>query len=84
MGKKKSPALVPFMVMVSRVVEYHLPIAAPTIEQAKEIADDLVAKGWADEYAEENDAHVDFANPADDDQKKAYKFLDEKTEEHRF
>lgn len=86
MGKKKKklPEMMPFMVLVSFVVDHYMPIAAATLDEAKEIAEDTVAKGWASEYADENDAHVDSAEPANDAQKRTYRFLDKEMNEHTF
>lgn len=87
MGKKKKsskPELMPFMVLVSFVVDHYMPIAAATLEEAKEIAENTVAKGWASEYADENDSTVDSAEPANDEQKRIYKFIDGEMNEHTF
>jgi hypothetical protein len=84
MGKKKQPGLMPFMVLVSVVLDHYLPIAAATLDEAKEIAEDTVAKGWASDYADENDGNVDSAEPANDDQRKTYRFLDKEMNEHTF
>jgi len=81
--KKKQPEMMPFMVTVSVLVEYPLPIMAKNLEQAKEIAENLVANGWATDYANEGDATVDNAEPANDTEIKEYKFLDSEMDEHK-
>jgi hypothetical protein len=84
MGKKKNPGLLPFMVIVSKLVEYPLPIAATSVENAREIALTLVDNGWAVDAEHENDATVDNAEPASDREIKEYKFMDVETETHKF
>jgi hypothetical protein len=84
MGKKKKlPVMMPFMVTVSVVLDYPLPIVAKDIEQAKEIAEKIVANGWASDYADEGEPNVDHAAPATEDEIKNYRFLNEEMDEHK-
>lgn len=84
MQEKKEPALAPFMVIVSVLIEYPLPIAATSIDEAKRIALSLVDQGWASDYSHDNDATLDSAEPASTRMVRDYKFLDGETNEHTF
>jgi len=84
MTLKKQPALMPFVVVVSVLVEYPLPIAATSIDEAKRIALSLIDNGWASDYSHDNEAMVDNAEPASTQMIRDYKFMDEKMDEHTF
>jgi hypothetical protein len=84
MKGKKQPALAPFMVVVSVLVEYPLPIAATSIDEAKRIALSFVDQGWMSDYSHDNEATLDNAEPASTQMVRDYKFLDEKANEHTF
>jgi hypothetical protein len=83
---KSTPELQPFVVVVQRLVEYFIPIAALTADGAKRIAEQTVANGFGDEYANECEINEDetTADLADDDQRRIYKFTDGDDQEHTF
>ena len=84
MKVKEQPALMPFMVVVSVLVEYPLPIAATSIDEAKRIALSFVDNGWASDYSHDNEATLDDAEPASPRMVRDYKFMDEKMNDHTF
>jgi hypothetical protein len=84
--KKKHPALMPFVVVVARLVEFYIPVAAATAADAKDIAEQMVMDGHADEFSSEcdiQDENVDV-KAADEDQRRLYRFFDTDGEDHRF
>ena len=85
--KKEAPvSLLPFVVVVARLVEYYIPVAAATAADAKDIAEQMVMDGHADEFSSEcdiQDENVDVT-AADEDQRRLYRFTDTDGDEHRF
>jgi hypothetical protein len=86
MKVKEQPALMPFIVVVARLVEYSIPIAAETAEAAKDIAEKMVMDGHADDYAHECDIQEDDVKASDpsDAERTAYRFLNRENDEHTF
>lgn len=84
---KEAPVtLLPFIVVVARLVEFYVPVAAATAADASDIAQQMVMDGHADDFASECDIQeddVDVKN-ADEDQRGYYKFTDKDGEEHTF
>ena len=85
--KKEAPAaLLPFVVVVARLVEFYIPVAAATAADASDIAQQMVMDGHADDFSNEcdiQDENVDV-QAADEDQRRLYKFFDTDGEDHRF
>lgn len=85
--KKAAPVtLLPFMVVVTRLVEFYIPVAAATAADASDVAQQMVMDGHADEFANEcdiQDENVDVT-AADDDQRRIYKFTDSDGDDHTF
>jgi hypothetical protein len=85
--KKEAPVtLLPFMVVVTRLVEYYIPVAAATAADAKSIAEDMVMVGHADDFSHECDIQEDDvdATPATEEQIGYSRFFDADGEDHRF
>ena len=78
--------LLPFNVVVTRLVEYYIPVAAATAADAKDIAEQMVMDGHADDFSHECDIQEDGVDvmAADDEQRRLYKFTDTDGEEHTF
>ncbi len=85
--KKAAPVtLLPFVVVVTRLVEYYIPVAAATAADASDVAQQMVMDGHADDFAHEcdiQDENVDVT-AADDDQRRIYKFTDSDGDDHTF
>ena len=85
--KKEAPVtLLPFVVVVARLVEFYIPVAAATAADASDIAQQMVMDGHADDFSSEcdiQDENVDVT-AADDDQRRLYRFTDTDGEEHTF
>jgi hypothetical protein len=85
--KKAAPVrLLPFNVVVTRLVEYYIPVAAATAADAKDIAEQMVMDGHADDFAHECDIQEDGVdvNAATLEQIRDYKFTDTDGEDHTF
>lgn len=84
---KEAPVtLLPFVVVVARLVEFYIPVAAPTAADAKDIAEQMVMDGHADDFSSEcdiQDENVEVKD-ADEDQIRMYRFFDTDGEDHRF
>ena len=84
---KEAPVtLLPFVVVVARLVEFYIPVAAATAADAKDVAEQMVMDGHADEFSSEcdiQDENVDVKD-ADEDQIRMYRFFDTDGEDHRF
>ena len=85
--KKEAPVtLLPFVVVVARLVEFYIPVAAATAADAKDVAEQMVMDGHADEFSSECDIREEDVDvkDADEDQRRLYRFTDTDGEEHRF
>jgi hypothetical protein len=74
------------VVVVARLVEFYIPVAAATAADAKDVAEQMVMDGHADEFSSEcdiQDEDVDVKD-ADEDQRRLYRFTDTDGDEHRF
>ena len=85
--KKAAPVtLLPFVVVVARLVEFYIPVAAATAADASDIAQQMVMDGHADDFSNECDIQEDDVDirQATFDDRSLYKFFDADGEEHRF
>jgi hypothetical protein len=84
--KAATVTLLPFVVVVARLVEFYIPVAAATAADASDIAQQMVMDGHADDFSNECDIQEDDVDirQATFEDRRLYKFTDTNGDEHRF